>query len=408
MKKISMTIVFLLLALGLFSADDQTATSTTSIAVPVRVLDGGTFIDQINIENFEVYENGILQEIEALYLVKNATIERKETVREFNPVLTRDFWLLFQLLDWDVKIGEAIEYFFNTVFLQGDTLVIMTPDGSYRLTPESLKTRTKEETSKEMIKILKKDIQLGSSRYNSILRSLRRIVGEIKSAAGLGVRSDQVEVDNTGFQDQSMSLELVLPRYANSLQEMDNLRFVNEGTFVKFAEVLKKQPNQKNVFLFYQREFRPEIDPGIVSQMMMDFQDKPHILGKLSELFDLYKSELVISKDRINQAFADSSLSFNFIFSDKIANRYSGIFMRELSDDVFKVFSEAAVSTGGIVETSQNPNIAFQKAAENSSHYYLLYYSPTNTVKDGNFRSIEVKVKNQNYNIQNRKGYFAR
>jgi len=402
-----MTFIVLFLGLSLFASDGQTSAASTSVAVPVRVLDGETFINNLNRENFEVYENGVLQNVEGLYLINNSTLTRKDSVREFGPVLTRDFWLLFQMIDWDPKIGDAIDYFFNDMFRPGDTLVIMTPENTYRLTQESIKTRTKEETAAEMAKILKKDINLGGSRYNSVLRSLRRIVGEIKSAAGVSQRSDEVTVDS-GFQDQSMSLELVLPRYANSLQELDGLRFVNEGTFVKFAEVLKNQTNQKNVFLFYQREFRPEIDPGLVSQMMMDFQDKPHILGKLSELFDIYRNELVISGDRINQAFADSALSFNFIFAEKKADRYSGIFMRELSDDAFRVFSDAAASTGGIVETSQNPAAGFKEAAENAAHYYILYYTPTNTLKDGSFRSIEVRVKNQNYKIQNRMGYFAK
>lgn len=402
-----MTFLFLLLALSVGYPGDQSTGSAAGVAVPVRVLDGQTFIDTITMGDFELYQDGVLQNIEALYLVNNSTIERKEERQQFNPVLNRDFWLLFQLTDWDPKLGEAVEYFFNNVFLPTDTLVIMTPDGNYRLTPESINTRSREETAKEMVKILKKDIQLGSSRYNSILRSLRRLVGEIKSAAGASQPADEVSID-TGFQDSSMALELILPQYANSLQELDELRFVNEGTFVKFAEVLKKQPSQKVVYLFYQREFRPEIDPSLVSEMMLNYQDQPHILGKLSELFDLYRSELVISEDRIQQAFADSSLSFNFIFTDKIANRYSGIFMRELSGDIFTVFSKAAKSTGGIVETSQNASIAFQKAAENSAHYYLLYYFPSDSTRDGSFKSIGIKVKNQKYTIQNRQGYFAR
>lgn len=407
MKKSMMIITFLLFTFSLFSYVDQGEISTSSVEVPVRVFDGSAFIDNLTIEDVELYEDGTLQKIEALYLIKDSKIERKNTIKEFNPVLSQDFFLLFQLTDWDPKLGEAIEYFFNNVFLPEDTLVIMTPKTNYRLTPESLRTRTKEETSKEMIKILKKDIQLGSSRYNTLMRNLRKLVGEIKSAAGVGTRADETEVD-TGFQDESMSLELVLPRYADAIQEMDELRFVNEMTFVRFAEALKKQPNQKNVFLIYQREFRPEIEQGVLSTMMMNFQDKPHILGKISELFDLYKSEILFTEGKINQAFADSSLLFNFIFTDKIANRYSGIYMRELSGDIFKAFSEAAESTGGIVENSQNPSFGFQKAAEISSNYYLLYYSPTNVTKDGSFRSIEVKVKNQNYKIHNRQGYFAR
>ena len=141
---------------------------------------------------------------------------------------------------------------------------------------------------------------------------------------------------------------------------------------------------------------------------MMNFQDKPHVLGKLTELFDLYKKDRRFDGDQINQAFADSSILFNFLFSERIAERFAGIYMREQSEDIFKVFSEAAEATGGIVENSQNLATGFKKAAEISSQYYLLYYSPVNYVKDGSFKSIEVKVKNQNYSITNRKGYFAR
>jgi hypothetical protein len=407
MKKLSMTIIFLLFSLFLFSSQDQSVSPTTSISVPVRVLDGQTFVDSVTLENFEVYENGILQKIEALYLIKNSVVERRDTIREFNPVLARDFYLLFQLTDWDPKLGEAVEYFFSNVFLPGDTLIIMTPQQNYRLTPESLKARSKEETSEEMIKILKKDIQLGSSRYNTLLRNLRRLVAEIKSAAGVSTRAEEGAVD-TSFQDSSMGLELVLPRYADAVQEMDSLRFVNEMTFIKFAESLKKLPNQKNVFLIYQREFRPEIDPGLVSEMMITFQQKPHIQGRLSELFQLYKSETLFTEGRLNRAFADSCILLNFIFTDQIAKRFSGIYMNELSGDIFKTFSEAAKFSGGVVETSQNPAAGFQKAAENASHYYLLYYTPTNLTKDGSFRTIQVNVKDQKYTIQNRQGYYAR
>jgi len=406
MKKFIFPIAFLLLALNLFSQLGQNEVTAMNITVPVRVLDGSRFVDNVTIEDFELYEDGTLQKIDALYLVQKTKIERKETPKEFNPNLSRNFYLLFQLTDWDPKLGEAIEYFFNNVFLPEDSLIIVTPQRNYNLSPEAFRNNTKEDSIKEMKKILRRDIKVGNSHYNSILRDLRRLVREIQSAAGLG-RSTDTSVES-GFQDQTMSLELLLPRYQLALQKMDELRFIDEKKFTSFAGVLKKQLNQKYVFLFYQREFRPEIHPTIASKMMVLFQDKPHILGELSDLFNTYSRQITFNKNRLTQTFADSSLLFNFLFSNKNPKEISGVYMREQSEDVFSAFSEVAEATGGIVDNSQNLLFGFKKAAEISESYYLLYYSPKNYVKDGKFKSIKIKVKNKDYKINYRQGYFAR
>lgn len=408
MKKSILSVLCLFLTVNLFPQIDQQQATIINVAVPVRVLDKGSFVGSVSIDDFELYENGILQKIDALYLIKDANTARKEAVRQFDPLLSRTFYFLFQLTDWDPNLGDAVEYFFNDVFLPGDSLVIMTPERTFRLSPQAFAAKPKETTSKELIKILRKDIQLGNSRYKSTMRNLRRLVGEIKSASGVSTGFSSPDQLDTGFSDASLSLELLLPRYTDAIREIDDLRFVDQGTFIGFANALKKQENQKNVYLFYQREFRPEINPSLLSEIQMNFQDKPHILGKLSELFDLYKRDNRFDGDKINQAFADSSLLFNFIFTDKIAARFAGIYMREQSEDIFEIFSEAAKATGGVVENSQNLAIGFKKAAEISAQYYLLYYSPVNYIKDGSFKSIEVKVKNENYSITNRKGYFAR
>jgi len=409
MKRIFFTILCLCLCINLFPQIDQQQATIINVSVPVRVLDRGNFVDNVSIADFELYENGILQKIDALYLVKDATAERREAGRDYGPLLSRTFYFLFQMRDWDPRLGEAMEYFFNDVFLTGDSLVIQTPERNLRLSPQVFAARPKDETSKELIKILRKDIQLGSSRYKTTLRNLRRLVGEIQGASGVtSPMASPTQSLEQGFSDSTLSLELLLPRYTDAIREMDSLRFVDQQTFISFANSLKNQPNQKNVYLFYQREFRPEINPSLLTEIQMNFQDNPQILGKLTDLFDLYKNDLRFDVAQINQAFADSSLLFNFIFTDRIAERFAGIYMREQSEDIFRIFSEAANATGGIVENSQNLAVGFKKAAEISGQYYLLYYSPANYVRDGSFKSIEVKVKSQNYSVNNRKGYFAR
>ena len=93
---------------------------------------------------------------------------------------------------------------------------------------------------------------------------------------------------------------------------------------------------------------------------------------------------------------------------NKDPERASGIEMIEQSEDVFSTFKKICEATGGIVDPSQNPAEGFKNAVEASKNCYLLYYSPKNYTKDGNFKNIVVKVKNPGYKINYRTGYFAR
>ena len=67
-----------------------------------------------------------------------------------------------------------------------------------------------------------------------------------------------------------------------------------------------------------------------------------------------------------------------------------------------------AVDTGGFVVRNTN---AFEEAlaeiANDTSHYYVIGYSPTDATMDGAFRQITVRVKRQGVKVRARKGYLA-
>jgi len=77
--------------------DIQHQALAINIEVAVRVFKGNTFIDNLKMNDFEVYEDGVLQEIAAVYLVRKSDIERQElasgrslpkpTLRLFRPKL---------------------------------------------------------------------------------------------------------------------------------------------------------------------------------------------------------------------------------------------------------------------------------------------------------------------------------
>jgi VWFA-related protein len=391
------------MTVNLFPQAEQHKIIITNIIVPVTVLDGNRFVDDLTIDDFELYEDGKLQKIQALYLTNKAKIIRTEADQDFMPLLSRNFYLFFQALEYNPKINEAIDYFFSNVMLPGDTLSVMTPVKNYSLSSQALQSKSKEVLAKELKGIIRKDIQIGASNYNSLLRDLKRLVRGISSAGGQRSISD-VE---TGSSSSQFGIEFLLPRYKDTLSIMDNLRVVDEKKFLLFASRLKRLGSQKIVFFFYQREFRPEIHPSVLSRLTSMYQDDPNILGQVQDLFQMYNRAIKMNTERITQAFSDSSIQFNFIFMSKNQENISGVYMREQSEDVFDVFSEMANATGGTVDTSQNPAAGFINTAGKFESHYLLYYSPENYREDGQFKTIQLKVKDKNYKINHRIGYYA-
>jgi len=73
--------------------------------------------------------------------------------------------------------------------------------------------------------------------------------------------------------------------------------------------------------------------------------------------------------------------------------------LKKLSDD-----------TGGSVlevNRAKDTSAAFQQIARELRTQYLLGYTPTNTKHDGSFRKIRVQVRNGDYRVQARRGYYA-
>ena len=67
-----------------------------------------------------------------------------------------------------------------------------------------------------------------------------------------------------------------------------------------------------------------------------------------------------------------------------------------------------AQGTGGLLFDSTNSlREGFDRVESDLRNYYLVGYTPTNTVFDGRFRAIEVKVRRPGVVVAARKGYFA-
>jgi len=386
MKKISLGAGFFLIILCLFPQELSHVVSVINIEIPTRVFKGDKFIDHLTINDFEVYEDGQPQPIEAVYLIKKADIKREEGKKEIKPRLSRLFIFLFEMTEYLPETDKAMDYFIDQVILPDDSFEVVTPVKTYRMKSDVFDIIPKETVKKQLKEILRRDIVMGGSEYRNLLRDVR------------------ASLEEGNLNDYRMYLE-----------QLETLRKLDQKKMIAFAEELKKQDGQKNVFLFYQQEVLPQLAPDARARMMLS--GDPQSALEQMELLDSYTRDVRFDVGAIQKAFSDASVSINFIFITKTQmtgrdvtnmNPSWNIVMVEKSEDFFSAFREIARATGGLSTSSANAASAFKTAVDASENYYLIYYRPQNYKADGKFHELKVKVKSGNYNVIHRAGYIAR
>jgi VWFA-related protein len=370
MKKLIFFIVFIASAIILIAQEIQHETIAINIEVPVRVYKGDNFVDNLTIDDFEILEEGILQNIEAVYFIRKTRIERAEKTEVAQsvsvPELTRHFIFLFELNEYLPQIKEALDEFFLNVIQPEDSLTVVTPLKTYNLKDEAFSKFPRDRIAEHLNKKIRKDIITGSAEYNSLLRDLR----------------------SSKTQELGMMI----------LRQLRDYKQVDEEKLLQMAKYLGGLEGQKHIFLFYQKE-------GIPISKKMDISRKFEIMRSID--FD---------ENKIREAFSDSSISVHFLYitkenrtafdlSDPRRMRNTEIF--DQSNSFFGAFKKMAQVTGGISEASANISWSFNQAAHASESYYILYYSPKNYRADGKFKKIQVKVKSKDYRVTHRAGYIA-
>ena len=399
---------FLLLSLCLFSQQAAEQAVVINIEVPVRVFQDGNFVENLTMEDFEILEEGVPQRIEAVYLVKQRTVERSEEKKRFVPSTNRIFFLFFEISEYTSEIGNAIDYFYENVLIPGDDLIIVTPMNTYRLRDRVLELQSKTELSRQLKEILRKEALVGNAEYRSAVHELIGLAkllstGPVGGSGSTTAQSDEYTLPGYG----RLPLEKQMMKYLNVLERIRKLRRVDQRKLLNFAEFLKNEAGQKYVFMIYQREYIPQIEPSILNKYLTQYQDKFHIVQGLYSMSETSRRDISFDVDLVKQAYADSSISIHFLFLTPAVKHVQGVYFQERSEDIFGAFREMADATGGFVDSSANPASSFKRAVDAAENYYLLYYSPKKYEKDGQFKEIKVRVKEKGLRVVHRMGYFS-
>lgn len=163
------------------------------VEVRVHVSKKGRFVDGLKLEDFEVLEDSRPQAIDSLRLVRGRDVVFKQENKPYEPRLARSYTLLFQALDWDPKLVEAVDHLFASVLKPGDSMTLVTPVKPYYLQNDALATRSTAELSKSMQNVLRKDILRGGGEYRSLINELKRLSKAI--GGGTTTFQDDMESD---------------------------------------------------------------------------------------------------------------------------------------------------------------------------------------------------------------------
>jgi hypothetical protein len=408
----------LLLVLAIAAAtgaaqDIQHETRTINIEVPVRVFKGDTFVDDLTIADFELLENGRPQELDAVYLVKKSIVERREDSRTFEPDTGRHFYIFFEMTEYDPKVRDALDHFVKRVLAPGDEFIVVTPLKTYRMKSDILKTETRDIVFEKIMGLLRRDILVGNAEYDDIIEEMQALASTMaasivanSSGQEAGTPVNPFTAGDTIF-DVRTSMEEQLQMYAACLSRLEHIRDLDQTKVLGLADHLRNQPGQKEVFLFYQREYIPKIDPTVLNTLMSVYNERPDITETVSSVFEFFRRETPLDVEPVKRSYSDSGATIHFLYLTRPAPKARGVVMEEQSEDIFSPFREMSVATGGFMASTANLDAAMRSAIAASENYYLLYYTPRDYKSDGTFRSLEVRVKGADYRTTHRQGYIA-
>jgi len=367
----------------------QEKAQAINIEVPTRVFDGGSFVSGLLAGDFELFENGLPQDILACYLVDSGRKEilpgnPTEEVTMLMPDMRRTFILIFETNSFGKGCRDGLTYIVEQVLGKDDTLIVATPLRTYRIGPESPTRADPKALAKALRDKCVDDIDEASGE-------LRFLISDYLSIASK--EEDEIAV---GREDTLVSL----------LGRIRQLKSIDEPQLVQLAQSFSRIGGQKHILLFLEKE------DVLLKRALSTSQD----LGG-GELFKMQlMRDVRFDVERLARLFSQNQLDFHFLFLarndlvetslDMHPSEWGDFEKADITGELFSVFSKISTATGGLTITSRNPMASIKKAVEVAEKYYVLYYQPKNTIADGSFREIKVRVKGKDYNVIHRKGYF--
>lgn len=351
---------------------------TTLVNVPVIVTDRfGRFITGLNRSNFSIREDGVLQKVE----------DFSSTEAPFNVALLIDTSRSTQnKLNAIRKAALA----FIKQLQPNDRVMIVTFDQQVQFVSDFSNNRDELERAIKAIKT-----RYATSLYDAIHLTITEKLIPIKGRKAVVILTDGVDTASKKATFES-SLELVAATgiicYSIQYETRNDGGPVMKPIFLPGGSPNSPGSNFAGTSVTWQELNQQSQKPKPEAQT--EEKNKPfiNIPRPSGSVFGEFPPTTPKSP-------APPSTRVNSQIQQPIRDRYliAADFMRSLAAQSGALYIRA--------ESIENTTFAFQRIAEELRHQYALTYAPTNERRDGNYRSISIRVNNPELIVRARLGY---
>lgn len=371
------------------SSQERPVQSVNVIAVeiPVRVFRGHEFVTGLTREDFEIYENGIRQDITGFEAISK-TIDYGQVVlseRNQRAQGKRNFVLIFNVYDYTDSVGEAIEYFFKDIFNKGDRLIVIVEDKVLEVDSDEAAAAKIKDYLARYKKISRAEIWKAFHYLEERAQSLVALL------TGTGATDYPT---NDAIQAIGQFIRQYQVTWADYRKRMLD---VDLELYKAIIRKLERVDGERWTICFQQRDLFPKLkSQGRLDRELNVLLERDTLVRpqweELSRSFDISRK---FPAEQILQLFTEANITFHLlIFKSRslpTSHESQELDLRDVNSDYEDILSRISRKTGGLAFYSNNILDGIKAAAAKEAQYYMLVYQPKDQTA-AKERKINIKV----------------
>jgi hypothetical protein len=381
--------------LGLLAAGQvvKERVDVVNIEVPVRVFMGGEPRDNLQKGDFQLYEDGKLQEINGFSLrrkkmnVHSVAMQADQGSAASAP---RYFVLVFRILEYNKQLQKGLDYFFADILRDQDQLLILANDRTLVLNRDVWQVKRREIVDQ----VLREEAVKARQELEAYFQQVRHDIDQNRLL---------IQWDNTS-QFRAPPVIGLLERYLDVWRDFKRKYLVPDlDKFYNFAHHLEKIKAEKWVLNFYQVEMFPKMKIGgsirrQIDSMAVDLESQGsaathfgRAIRRLLETID-HESDLAneFPAEQIGKMLIRVDTTYHCFISRVTREGLSeDLEYKKVASDLENSLREITLRSGGEVTSTGDIGSALHAIEDKEDIYYVLTYAPQSP---GHRGKIKIKI----------------
>ncbi len=364
----------------------------TNVELIVRAMKDGQPVGGLKEKDFMLLENQIQLPITSFTEVRqkigHKTVEEKQVTGApiavaAPPRKPRMFLLYFWITSRDVQYGDALDYFFDNVYIEGDQVLMVLKEKIFPIHNSS----EIADARKKLAERIRREPLGFQAEYREVMRDAGRIMSRYLGAS-----------DDSGSEQARVEMRFHLDNLWTSFK----YKYLLSDTkmLMALSKKLKTINMEKWGMVFYQRHAFPQFDPVFLDPRLKAMNNPSEEL-RMMTLLQKFKTETKLPNKsyaflkRIKHAFVNGDTTFHVLWLShddrlKLTSGNSAFKMEDVFSGWLETFSGISKVTGGSVMRADRLKETIRKVVEVEDIYYRLTYAPR--MKGKARRKIDVRL----------------